>query len=719
MLERLGSFCFRRRRSVVVAWILALPLAFVLSGVVGGEFAAQQTSNIDADSQRAIDLLQREFPEMASQGRGETGEIVFEVAPGGLTGRRAEIDAFLARVEANPHVDTVISPFDTGRGGRISSDGTIGVATVSFHEGTNLERDPQELVALAEEPRSQGITTEFSGQVFAVFELPPSEIFGLLAAVVILLVAFGSVVAMGLPILTALLGVGISIAIVGLWAAVVDMASFVTSLTAMIGLGVGIDYVLFLVTRYRDELRTRSPHDAVVRAMGTAGRAVLFAGITVVISMLGMFLMGLSFINGIALAGATPVAVIVAAALTLLPALLGFTGHNINRLSVHRRPRDEAKETVWHRWSRALQRRAWPAAVGGFAVLLLAAVPVLSLRLGFSDQGNDQEDYTTRRAYDLQAKGFGPGSNGPFLIATDAAQAQPAVVDALVGEIRALDAGIAFVSPPTLSADGRSAFFTVVPTTAPQDEATTDLLRRLRDDVIPTATEGTSLRAYVGGFTASGVDFSALMGRRLPYFIATVLVLSFLLLMAVFRSVLVPLKAVVMNLLSIGAAYGLIVAVFQKGWGASLVGVGRPGPIEPWIPMMLFAIVFGLSMDYEVFLLSKIKEEYDRRRDNSAAVVEGLASTARVITAAALIMVCVFGAFALGDNRAIKLMGLGLATAVFIDATIVRVVLVPATMELLGERNWWFPSWLDRLVPRVHVEGGELDDEDPALEPVG
>jgi RND superfamily putative drug exporter len=712
MLQRLASFCYRRRRIVVLLWIVALPLSFVVSGAVGGKFSDQQNSGIKSDSTSALNIMKRDFPTMSAQGNGESGSIVYQV-PQGLTTKQADIETFLAAVRQNPHVQSASSPFDTQQGGRLSPDGTIGVSTVTFNKGTNLQKDPQQLVKLAPEIRSKGVTTEFGGQVFTNFKLPPSELLGLLAAIIILLLAFGSIVAMGLPILLAMLGVGIGVAVVGLWAAVVSMPSFVTSITAMIGLGVGIDYVLFIVTRYRDELRTRTPHDAVVMAINTAGRAVLFAGVTVIISMMGMVLMGLQFINGIALAGATPVAIIVPAALTLLPALLGFAGHNIDRISIHRRKVDPTKETGWHHWSRALQRRAWPAAIGGFLVLLLAASPVLSLRLGFSDQGNDKASSTTRKAYDLLARGFGPGSNGPFLIAVESPTPQLDNVNKLRTAIAGLQGSVSFVSQVIPSADQRSAIITVVPTTAPQDKKTTDLLHTLRNAVVPEATAGTTLKAYVGGFTAGGADFSTLMGKRLPFFIGAVLVVSFLLLMAVFRSIIVPLKAVVMNLLSIGAAYGLVVAVFQYGWGSSLFGIGRAGPIEPWVPMMLFAIVFGLSMDYEVFLLSKIREEYDRRHNSGEAVVEGLASTGRVITAAALIMVCVFAAFALGDNRSIKLMGIGLATAVLIDATIVRVILVPATMELIGERNWWFPRWLDRIIPKLNVEAPAHPDDAP------
>ena len=706
MLERLASFCFNRRKLVLAAWILILPITFGISGAIGATYSDGNGGNLkNAESQKAVDLLNTAFPKTAGQAGDRNGQIVFEVptAQGGLKAKRAEIETFLASFAKQPAIGSVASPFAADRP-TISPDGTIGLASVTFSPKANLQVDAPKLPALADPLRRQGVVTEFSGQYFAKFELPPSEVFGLLAAVIILLVAFGSIIAMGLPILTALFGVGLSFAVVGIWAAVIKMPMFVTSISAMIGLGVGIDYVLFILTRYRDELEHHSPHDATVRALGTAGRAVVFAGITVMISMLGMFLMGLEFVKGIALAGATPVFIIVIAALTLIPAMLGFIGHNINKFSIHRTKHDPNKETGWHRWSRLVQRRAWPFAIGGFVLLAVATIPLASLRLGFSDQGNDPTSSTTRKAYDLIAKGFGPGANGRFIIAVDtSASGSAASLPALMSALNKAD-GVAATVGPFPSSDGRAAMIQLVPKTSPQDEATPQLVHRLREKVIPPAVNGTGLKAYVGGFTASGVDFSDLIGRRLPVFIGVVLLLSFLLLMAVFRSILVPLKAVIMNLLSIGAAYGVVVTVFQWGHLGSLVGVGKPGPIEPWIPMMLFAIVFGLSMDYEVFLLSKIREEYDHRKDNAAAVVEGLASTARVITAAAAIMVCVFLGFVLG-NRQIKLMGLGLATAVFIDATIVRIILVPATMELLGDRNWWFPRWLDRVVPRLNVEG--------------
>ncbi len=676
----------------------------MVSGALGGKYNDSQGGGSGTESSKALDVFSREFPQGKAQASGESGEIVFKV-DAGVASKQAEITAWLDKFAKNSIIATVSNPFTSKQPGQVSADGTVALSEVTFKPGVALATEPVKLVKTADELRGQGVTTEFAGQPFAGFSLPPSEAFGLLAAVIILLLAFGSIIAMGLPILTAALGVGIAIAGVGIWSFFTDMPSFVTSITGMIGLGVGIDYVLFIVTRYKDELHEdKTPHDATVRSITTAGRAVVFAGCTVIISMLGMFLMGLSFINGIALAGATPVFVIVIAAITLIPAMLGFVGHNVDKFSIHRGPaKPKGQETGWHRWSRLVQRRAWPFAIGGLLLLVVASIPMLSLRLGFSDQGNDPKSTTTRKAYDLKATAFGPGSNAPGLIAIEAPTAEAAaVVPKLTAAVQATP-GVAFaVSQPLPS--GKAFLINFTPTTGPQEVATEKLVHQLRSNVIAPIVAGSGATAYLGGFTAGGIDFASLIGDRLPLFIGVVLVLSFLLLMAVFRSILVPLKAVIMNLLSIGAAYGLVVAVFQWGWGGSIIGVGKPGPIEPWIPMMMFAIVFGLSMDYEVFLLSRIREYYDHGKDNGTAVVEGLASTARVITAAAAIMVCVFLGFALGQ-RAIKVMGLGLATAVFIDATIVRIVMVPATMELLGDRNWWFPRWLDKAIPKLNVEG--------------
>jgi RND superfamily putative drug exporter len=493
--------------------------------------------------------------------------------------------------------------------------------------------------------------------------------------------------------------------------------------------------------------------------VNSSGRAVIFAGITVMISLLGLFIMGLSFVRGLAVAGATGVLVMMIASITLLPALLGFTRERIDSTSRaaaigvglfvvlglagvitdkvgpllgggvliaalligvsylpfgrslrqplphrHEKPREQR---LWFRWSRTVQRRPWRAFSVGVLVLALLSLPVFSIRLGFSDEGNAAKGTTVRQSYDTIAAAFGPGSNGPLFLATTDPAATADNVTTVTDAI-AKDPGVAFVQPAFSVGQGTWAW-RVYPKTAPQDEATSNLVERLRDDVLPT----TNLDVKVGGFTAGGIDFASYLAGRLPLLIGAVLILSFLLLMIVFRSLLVPLKAVVMNLLSVGAAYGVIVAIFQWGWGLSLIGVDKAGPVEAWAPMMLFAIVFGLSMDYEVFLLSRIKEEFDRTGDNATAVADGLAVTARVITAAAVIMVCVFSAFALGDDRSLKLFGLGMAIAVLVDATVVRMVLVPATMELLGARNWWIPKWLDRILPHIDVEG---HDEDPTLE---
>ena len=442
--------------------------------------------------------------------------------------------------------------------------------------------------------------------------------------------------------------------------------------------------------------------NAVVHAIDTSGRAVLFAGGTVVISLLGLFVIGVSFIRGLAIGASLAVLFVMAAAVTLLPAVLGFVGHTIDKFALPSAKRRRSVEgSFWARWSRTLQARPWTAAIAGLVILVVLAVPFFSLRLGVADAGNDPTKLTTRRAYDLLSEGFGPGFNGPLLIAGDAKASDRPTAERLRAAIKA-DPDVAQVSPVIQSPKG--VLIQVVPKGSPQDESTTQLVHRLRDDVIPAATAGSGLQMFVGSQTAIGVDLADILGQRLPYMFLAILLLSFVLLMVVFRSLLVPLKAVIMNLLSIGAAYGVIVAIFQWGWVRNLVGIGKEGPIEAWVPMMLFAIVFGLSMDYEVFLLSRIKEEYDQHGDNSLAVAHGLAKTARLITAAAAIMICVFGSFVLSDLRVLKLIGFGLAFAVFIDATLVRLVLVPATMELLGDRNWWLPKWLEWL-PRVNVEG--------------
>jgi RND superfamily putative drug exporter len=746
MLIRLARFSVRRRRMMVGFWLLLVIVLGAISNSVGPNFATQFELP-KSESNDVRELLEANNPDRA----GFSGQIVF-TSPNGVTSDeiKSSMTELFTQVAQIPGV-AVSSPFDSP--GKLNPAGTTAFATIDV-----TLRSQNELISLGSEIQEigkkfslNGVQIEYGGEIFAVFELPASELYGLLAAIIILVLAFGSVLAMGLPIGTALIGLGAGTSLVTIFSHVVGMPDFTTSLVAMIGLGVGIDYALFIVTRYREGLENGlSVEDAVVDAVNTSGRAVIFAGITVIISLLGLFLMGLAFARGLAIGAVVGVLLMIIASITLLPSLLAMVKHRVNvttraalvalvafvlfsliavinhsiqiflvglavtvgvtlvslaikplRTPIKHRVKKAKELTFWYRWSRFIQRRPWSAALSATAILLVLAAPLASIRLGFGDNGNAPTTTTVRKAFDMLAEGFGPGFNGPLYITVQGDTASnPDALAAFVGTLQSTE-GIAFAQSTPASADGSLSLVIAYPTTAPQDAATNDLVKFLRSDVIPS----TGVEAKVGGFTASGTDFATAIGSRMPYLFIGVLSLSFLLLMAVFRSVLVPLKAVIMNLLSIGAAYGVLVAVFQWGWGISLIGVGKAGPIESWAPMMLFAIVFGLSMDYEVFLLSRVKEEYDRTGDNASAVADGLTATARVITAAALIMVFVFGSFVLGYDRQLKLFGLGLSVAVFIDATIVRMVLVPATMELLGDRNWWIPAWMNRLLPKIDVEG--------------
>jgi putative drug exporter of the RND superfamily len=716
-MQRLARTCYQHRRIVLGTWVVLLVGLMALASAAGGVFKVD-FSLPGSESERAFDILkERGFGDRT----GEQGQIVFSAEQGvDDPAVKTAMEQFFAAVEADVDGVTIVSPYTEAGARQIAQRGTIAYAEVNFTDRPSSEYPDaaKEILDLKDRIDVEGLRVEMGGDIFAAEAFGSSEGIGLLLAVIILLLAFGSVLAAGLPIATALFGIGCGIAIVQLVANVMNMPDFTTQAVLMIGIGVGIDYALFIVTRFREALASgKDPESAVVLALDTAGRAVLFAGTTVVIALLGLLVLNTQTFRGVAVGTTIGVLTTMAAALTLLPALLGFVGRNVDKLRLpHRKVPKDPTQTFWYRWSRVVQRRPWPAFLIALIVLLVLALPVFGLRLGFGDAGNRPTSDTTRQAYDTLSEGFGPGFNGPLLVVSempDGASDLPA----LQGLATAFNdtPGVAFATPPQPNAAGDAAIMQVFPATSPQDERTSDLVDRLRDDVIPdTLGASSTLDPAVGGLPAAVSDFSAYTFMMLPVVVGIVLLLSFLLLMVVFRSILVPLKAVVMNLLSVGVAYGLMVAVFQWGWGASLLGVGKEGPIEAWAPLMMFAVVFGLSMDYEVFLLSRIKEEYDRTGDNATAVADGLAVTARVITAAAAIMVCVFGAFVLGPDRALKLFGFGMAVAVLVDATIVRLILVPATMELLGDKNWWLPGWLDRILPVVHVEA-HVDDPDAEL----
>ena len=747
MLRRLASFAVRHKRLMVFGiWLPLTVLIAVGSSTVGSNFRTEMAMPT-SDARQAEEML----ASIQSGDAGINGQIVIKTDKTVMDAAvKKEFTTALNLIDKIPEV-TVKSPYVSPA--QINPKKTIAFAEISVprtYTMVEMQEVADKVIAASQNVVKTGITIEFGGRIFETFEMPESEVLGLLAAVIILVIAFGSIIAMGLPIGVALLGLAIASSIVAIVSNFMSMPNEATSMVAMIGLGVGIDYALFIVTRFREAMHDGlSIEDAVVEAIDTSGRAVMFAGITVIVALLGLLSIGLSFVTGFAVAMAIGVAVMMIGSVSLLPALLAMVGTRIESTSwaavsalgalvisamisvfthsivfvqiggaiaaaliilrffiaglkkpLPHRAQNNHQHTIWWRWSRVVQHHPWRALTVSVVGLGLLAVPMFSLRLGFSDLGNAPEDKTVRKAYDLISEGFGPGFNGPLYIAVGGETAADPQAMQQFAQVIAKTDGVAAAFPAPKSSK-EVGLVIAYPKTSPQDEATSDLVHYLRSDVIPS----TDVYAKVGGFTANGIDFSDYLSKRLPWLIGSVLIVSFFLLMAVFRSILVPLKAVLMNLLSVGAAYGVIVAVFQWGWMADVFGVGKPGPVEAWAPMFLFAIVFGLSMDYEVFLLSRMKEEYNRTGDNFTAVADGVAATARVITAAALIMVCVFAAFVLAPDRQLKLFGMGMAVAVFLDATVVRMLLVPATMELLGDRNWWIPKWLDRVLPKIDVEG--------------
>ncbi len=723
-MRRFATWCTGHRKTVIAGWIVALIGVGMISSSVGSDFT-EEFKLPSSDSQEAFDLLEERFPQQS----GVTAEIVYKAPTGADSPAvKRKMEGVFTEAAKLPHVSEVASPYASGGTAAISKDGEIAYATVQYDVTTDkLEKDDiKKLLAIGRAANSDDLQVEVGGapieEVRSEEEGDSSFAIGLLAAVVILLLTFGSVVAMGLPLLTALFALGVGLSLVTLGTHVFDTAEFAPQLAAMIGLGVGIDYALFILTRFRNGLdEGLESRQAAIAAVDTAGRAVLFAGITVIISLMGMLLLGITFLYGVAMSAAMAVLFTMIAALTLLPALLTIAGKRVDRLRIPglgKRVPSTAEDTRWFRWSREIQRRPVLSAVLSGGLLLLLCVPTLSLRLGSNDAGTDPAGSSTREAYDLLAEGFGPGFNGPFaMVAALPGKGEDAALVTLRKTLEN-EEGVAKVTAITLNPTEDTGVFQLYPTTSPQSADTTALLDHIRGDVLPPIEQQTGAQMHVGGITAIFEDFGDAISEKLPLFIGVVVLLSALLLMIVFRSLLVPLKAMVMNLLSIGAAFGLIVAVFQWGWGASIIGVDGTGPIISFFPVFLFSIVFGLSMDYEVFLMSRIHEEWENSHDATMAVTRGLALTGRVITAAAAIMVTVFASFMIGDDRIIKLFGLGLASAVFIDAVIIRSVLVPAIMQLFGKSAWWIPDWLDRILPRLHVEPAEGDPAPTGEHPV-
>jgi RND superfamily putative drug exporter len=697
------------RRLVVALWIVVLVGALAVSRAVGSHYA-NNFSLPGTDAQRAADLLSSRFPAQS----GDSDQIVLATPNGTLAmpAVRRQVEQMLARVARLPHVTSVTSPYAAGSRA-ISRDGTIGFATVAFDQRANVlpAAAAKMVIAVATAARSPDLQVELGGQAIEQAQqasIGYTFLIGIGAAIVVLLISFGSLLAMGLPIATALFGLGTGIGLIGLGSRVLSMPDFSSELALMIGLGVGVDYALFIVTRYREVYRTNGGdvRASVSLAMNTAGRAVIFAGATVVIALMGMCTLGINFLYGLAVASSVAVLCVLAASLTLLPALLTFFGRRIGNLGfLGRQPPStrDAESGFWARWIAIIQHRPWVAFIASAVFMLVLASPVLGLRLGNTDAGNDPTTQTTRRAYDLMAQGFGKGFSGPLLVAIELPGTGRA---AALGKIAASlqgTPGVAAVSRPRVSPTGDAATISAYPTSSPQSRQTESLVRQLRRDVLPPVERATGATAYIGGVTAAQIDFSHVLSSKLWLFIGVVVLLSALLLMVVFRSLWIPVQAASMNLLSIGASMGIVVAVFQWGWFGSVLGISG-GPIAAFLPVMVFAIVFGLSMDYEVFLISRIHEEWVHGSDSSAAVRDGVSHTGRVITAAAAVMVAVFASFILGGERVIELFGVGLASAVFLDAVVIRCILLPATLELLGERTWRFPGWLDRRLPRLAIE---------------
>jgi len=725
---KVTRWCIHHRRQVFAAWVAVAVLTTILATAAGRNYATN-FSLPGTQSQRALDLLKKEFPAQS----GDVDTIVFHTSNSTIDDPavRSAIEQLLGKVKNDPHVVSVLSPYGEAGSVEISHDRRTAFATINYDKPSNQVPNDAGKPVLDQigHVHIPGLKIAAGGQVMENaegFTVGPATLIGSIAALVILLFTFGSLVAAGMPLITAGLGLITGVALIGLATHVTSIPNVSTDLALMIGLGVGIDYALFIVTRFRENyLGSGDVEQSVIDAMDTSGRAILLAGTTVVIALLGMFATGVSFLYGLAIASVFAVLMTLFASLTVLPAILSRFGDRIVRPRAERRRLFSRRTAVatnspdavmkahsrsrWREWSRTVQRRPWPLAAISLGVMVALLLPVFALRLESSDAGNDPSGTNTREAFDLLAQGFGAGFNGPLLIVTELPDHSKAALPSIETAVKQTPNVVA-VTPARVSPSGAVAVFEAYPGSAPQAVATTDLVNHLRNDVLPPVEHGTGATILVGGFTAGSIDFSHVLSNKLPLFIGIVVVLSALLLFVIFRSVVIPIQAALMNLLSIGGALGVTVLVFQDGWFASVIGVEK-GPVEPWIPVLMFAVVFGLSMDYEVFLVSRVREQWIRRRDASEAVADGIAFTGRVITAAAAIMICVFLSFMFGNERVLKEFGFGLAAAVLLDALVVRCVLLPAVLELLGPRTWWLPRWLDERLPHINIEGTGAREE--------
>jgi putative drug exporter of the RND superfamily len=730
-LDALGRFCARRRWWVLLVWLALLVVLAVLRSAAGGEFVNDYTVS-GSQSADGLSVLDKTFPQQG----GYAGQIVFHAKSGTLSADVDAVNQSMTNVSKLPHVIRSASPFATQNSPQVSKDDTIAYGTVAWSVvPASLDSSYLDKLDDAVAPaRDAGLQVEYgagAGQIGTHTDDKSSEILGLACALLLLLFMFGSVIAALMPLVSAVFSVLAGLSLVGLLASALTFPTTAPTVATLLGLGVAVDYGLFLMARHREQLdHGMDVVTSAGRSAATSGAAIVVAGSTVVVAILGLYVSGVPFVGAMGLASAIVVAVAMLAALTLMPAFMGVAGRNVtslrDRVSVFRARRrgdahaaqdtlaaraaasDEAHEnSAFARWGRKVSDRPWPWAIAATGVLVVLSIPLFALRLGQLDAGTNPTSDTIRRAYDLVSTGFGPGANGPLTVVVElpsgnSTDQNQQLLTSLQQKLSGVD-DVAAVSPPTVNTTGTTAVMNVIPKTTPQDSATTHLVNDLRNDVLPDV----SAKTYVVGSTAGYVDFTAKVSQRMPWLILVVVALAFVLLIVAFRSLIVPIKAAVLNLLSVGAAYGVVVAIFQWGWGSELVGIHEKLPIPAFVPMLMFAIVFGLSMDYEVFLISRVHEAWTKLADAHRAVAIGIGGTARVITTAAAIMVVVFLSFVLDPDPTVKMLAVGMAAAVLIDASIIRMILVPAVMALLDKHAWYIPRWLDRITPNLDIEGSE------------